>query len=154
MENFFLSFMVGVLHRTNIYVNLKIYNYIKVEPLIPYTFMILLGHKSQYALCPQDFNMFCPQDLSFIKVLHLRIFATSLTLAHASWVYHSLFLKQLSPILTQNHPFISHFLVVKLSNHFSTVIAMPMTISITLFGIISNIHLEIYAFIHSITSSC
>jgi hypothetical protein len=68
MENFFLSFMVGVLHRTNIYVNLKIYNYIKVEPLIPYTFMILLGHKSQYALCPQDVNMFCPQDLSFIKV--------------------------------------------------------------------------------------
>jgi hypothetical protein len=35
MESFFLSFMVGVLHRTNIYVNLNNYNYIKVEPLIP-----------------------------------------------------------------------------------------------------------------------
>jgi len=38
MKNFFLSFMVEVLHRTNIYVNLNKYNYIKVEPLIPYTF--------------------------------------------------------------------------------------------------------------------
>jgi hypothetical protein len=41
MENFFLSLMVGVLYRTNIYVNLNNYNYIKVEPLIP--FMISLG---------------------------------------------------------------------------------------------------------------
>jgi hypothetical protein len=38
MESFFLSFMVGVLHRTNIYVNLNNYNYIKVEPLIPHTY--------------------------------------------------------------------------------------------------------------------
>jgi hypothetical protein len=67
MENFFLSFMVGVVHRTNIYVNLNNYNYIKVEPLIPYTFMILLGYKSQHALCPQDLDMFCPQDLSSLK---------------------------------------------------------------------------------------
>ena len=67
MENFFLLFMVGVLHRTNIYINLNNYNYIKVEPLIPYTFMILLGHKSQHALYLQDLDMFCPQDLSSLK---------------------------------------------------------------------------------------
>ena len=48
MENFFLSFMVGVLHRTNIYVNMNNYNYIKLEPLIPCTFMILLDHKSKH----------------------------------------------------------------------------------------------------------
>jgi hypothetical protein len=65
MESFFLSFMVGVLHRTNIYVNLINYNYIKVEPLIPPH--LSLGHKSQHALCPQDLDMFCPQDLSSLK---------------------------------------------------------------------------------------
>ena len=149
MENFFLLFMVGVLHRTKIYVNLNNYNYIKVEPLIPYTFMISLGHKSQHALCPQDLDVFYPQDLSSLKYS-----APALTLAHASWVYHPSFLKQLSFIFTQNHPFISHFLIVKSTNHFNPVIAMPMTISITLFGIILNIHLEIYAFTNSITSSC
>jgi hypothetical protein len=69
MENFFLSFMVGVLYRTNIYVNLNNYNYIQVEPLIPYTFMISLGHKSQHALCSQDLNVFCPQYLSSLKYI-------------------------------------------------------------------------------------
>ena len=52
MEKLFLSFMVGVLHRTIIYVNLNNNNYIKVEQLIPHTFMISLGNKSQHAFCP------------------------------------------------------------------------------------------------------
>jgi len=80
MESFFLSFMVGVLHRTNIDVNLNNYNYIKVEPLIPHTFMISLSHKSQHALCPQDLDMFCPQDFSSLKYIappYLRNFTHS-----------------------------------------------------------------------------
>jgi hypothetical protein len=69
MESFFLSFTVEVLHRTHIYVNMNNYNYIKVEPLVPYTFMLSLGYKSQHALCPQDLDVFCPQDLSSLKYI-------------------------------------------------------------------------------------
>jgi hypothetical protein len=154
MENLFLSFMVGVLHRTIIYVNLNNYNYIKVEPLIPHTFMISLGYKSQHAFCLQDLDMFCPQDLSSLKYIAPSYYHNFTHSCLCCWVYLPSFLEQFSLIFTHNHPFISHFLVVKSTNHFSPVIIIPMTISITLFDIISNNHLEIYTFIHSITSSC
>jgi hypothetical protein len=106
MENFFLSFMVGVLQRTNIYVNLKNYNYIKVEPLIPYTFMILLGHKSQHVLYPQDLNMFCPQDLSFIEVyctsVSSQLYSLLLMLVgyttHYFWNNYPLSLRRITPL--------------------------------------------------------
>ena len=92
MESFFLSFTVEVLHRTNIYVKMNNYNYIKVEPLIPYTFMLSLGYKSQHAICSQDLDMFFPQNLSSLKYTTPLYFYTSLTLAHANWAYHPTFL--------------------------------------------------------------